>query len=155
MKREFSITDVVKAEAIRLRVEAKDCEDVIRKSGRVMVEQGVVEERYIDAMIEVFKEMGPYIVVTQGVAIPHARPEDGAKKVGLALLTLKKPINFGHEENDPVRICIAFATPDKDQHLKILASLAKFLQNREDIEAITNARTPEEVIEILRSYEEV
>ncbi|MHA1505595.1 MAG: PTS sugar transporter subunit IIA [Candidatus Asgardarchaeia archaeon] len=153
MGKTLSISDVVKPEVIKLKVEVTDCIDAIKKAGRILVEQGIVEERYIEGMIKTFNELGPYIVIAPGVAIPHARPEDGAKKVGLSIMTLKKPVIFGNEENDPVRICIAFASPDTHQHVKILASLANILQSKEDIEAISNAKTPQEVIEIIKKYE--
>lgn len=153
MKKNLSLSAVIKPEVIKLKVDVTDCIDAIKESGRVLVEQGIVEERYIDAMIKTFKELGAYIVIAPGVAIPHARPEDGAKKVGLAILTLKKPVKFGNEENDPVKICIAFASPDKNQHVKILASIANMLQCKKDLDAIANAKTPQEVIEILKKYE--
>ena len=154
MDRELSISDVVKPEIIKLRIEARDREDVVRRCGKTMLENGIIEERYIDAMIRVLKELGPYIVVCPGVAIPHAGPDDGAKKVGLAVITLKNPITFGNEKNDPVKVCFAFATPDKKQHVKILGSIARILQNKEDMERIANAQTPEEVIKVLVKYEQ-
>jgi mannitol/fructose-specific phosphotransferase system IIA component (Ntr-type) len=149
----ISLKDVIKPEVIKLKENAKDCFDAIKISGKILAEQGIVEDKYIDAMIRTFQEFGSYIVIAPGVAIPHARPEDGAKRVGLAIVTFKDPIKFGNPENDPVKICIAFASPNKTQHVKILAAIAKLLQHKEDIDAIANAENPKEVIEILQKYE--
>ena len=49
-------------------------------------------------MIDVVRDMGPYIVLAPGLAMPHARPEMGAKQVGAALVTLEKPIDFGSQK---------------------------------------------------------
>ena len=47
------------------------------------------EPTYTEAMIDVVRDMGPYIVLAPGLAMPHARPEMGAKQVGTALVTLE------------------------------------------------------------------
>jgi mannitol/fructose-specific phosphotransferase system IIA component (Ntr-type) len=61
----------------------KDWVEAVKLSGSLLAVDGIVEERYINAMVEVIKELGPYAVIAPGVAIPHARPEDGAKEIGL------------------------------------------------------------------------
>ena len=58
--------------------------------------------------------------------MPHGRPEEGVKKTGFALVTLKKPLEFNHEDNDPVDILITMAAVDAKrdlfgQHIRSLA----------------------------------
>lgn len=149
---EFSLYDAIKPESIRIKIEAKTREEAVKIAGRVMFEQGIVEERYINAMIDVLNKLGPYIVIAPGVALPHAGPNDGAKKVGIVILTLASPIYFGNKENDPVKVCIAFGTPDSKQHMKVLASFAELLQNRQDVEKIADANAPADIIKVLMKY---
>ena len=47
--------------------------------------------------------------------MPHGRPEEGVK-TGFALVTLKKPLIFNHEDNDPVDILITMAAVDATTH---------------------------------------
>ena len=42
-----------------------------------MVDAGFTEPTYTEAMIDVVRDMGPYIVLAPGLAMPHARPEMG------------------------------------------------------------------------------
>lgn len=42
---------------------------------------GCIKESYIDAMVNTVKNMGPYIVIAPGIAMPHAAPEDGVLKL--------------------------------------------------------------------------
>jgi PTS system ascorbate-specific IIA component len=99
-------------------------------------------------MIAVCQELGPYIAIAPGIAIPHARPEDGAKSFGLSLLVVKQGVEFG-SHNDPVYLVLSFATPDKESHLEFLRQLATLLQNVEDVaRVIVQKQTPEQV----RSY---
>ncbi len=48
--------------------------------------------------------------------MPHGRPEEGVKKTGFALVTLKKPLEFNDEDNDPVDILITMAAVDANTH---------------------------------------
>jgi PTS system ascorbate-specific IIA component len=105
-------------ETIELNVEVNDWIDAIRFCGSLFVKNGNTEAKYTDAMINTVKNMGQYIVIEKGIAMPHARPEDGAKKIGMGLIKLKKPIEFGNEEYDPVDILIFICAIDKTSHLK-------------------------------------
>ena len=80
------IQDVLTLDTVRARVDAKDWEEAVRTAGDLLYRKGVVEERYIDHMVQIVKEIGPYIVLIKGVALAHARPEDGAKAIGLLSL---------------------------------------------------------------------
>ena len=51
--------------------------------------------------------------------MPHGRPEEGVKKTGFALVTLRKPLAFNHEDNDPVDILITMAAVDANTHQEV------------------------------------
>ena len=154
-KKAPSIVDIITKDLIQLKVSVNNCDEAIRRSGEILLKSGVIEERYITGMLNLFRELGPYIVVAPGIAIPHARPEDGAKKVGFSVITLRNPVAFGHKENDPVRLVIAFASPGNELHVRVLGQLAEFLQNRDDVERIMEAEDAEDVVNIHAKYKSV
>jgi mannitol/fructose-specific phosphotransferase system IIA component (Ntr-type) len=96
-------------ERILLDYEAKDWEDAIRCAGRLLYQTGAVEKRYIESMVENINEHGPYIVVCQETALPHANTENGAIEEAASLVRLKKPIDFHSGTNDPVRYIIGMS----------------------------------------------
>ena len=145
------LQEMIYSDTILLDVEVKDWQEAIRVSGELLVKTGAVETRYIQAMIETVKSMGPYAVIAPGVALPHARPEDGAKKPCMSLITLKTPVNFGNKDNDPVKLVVAFATLDKTAHIKALTRLARILGDPEKVEALKNAKDKQLVEEIVAS----
>lgn len=129
--------------------------EAVELAGRLLVDSGAAEEEYVPAMIRTTEELGPYAVIAPGVAIPHARPEDGAKKVGLSLAVLAEPVEFGSKENDPVDLVFGFSTTDSDAHLELIQALADFIEKEENCEALRNADTVEEALKILeRSSDE-
>lgn len=123
------LTDLLTERSIALNVKAKNWEEVVRAGGKIMVDNDFVEERYTEAMVNTVKQMGAYIVIVPGIAMPHARPEDGAKKVGMAILTLDQPVVFGHAENDPVTVAVFLCAVDKMTHLRALADLMELLED--------------------------
>jgi len=110
----------------------------------------VVEERYVEAMVRVTEELGPYAVIAPGVAMPHARPEDGAREVGLSLVVLREGVNFG-SPNDPVYVVIGFAAKDKTSHLRVLQQLAEFLSEPDVVEELKRIRSEDELRTLLLS----
>lgn len=145
----MNIVEHVKSDRVLIGVKAKNWEDAVRISGKLLLDSGLVEPQYIEAMINVVKELGPYSVVAPGVALPHARPEDGAKKLGISIVILDNEVYFG-SPNDPVKIVIAFSSPDKTSHLEVLRDLAIMLSDNDLIKKLKAVKSKDELIEILR-----
>jgi len=141
--------EMLPVERIALNVEVKDWQEAIRAVGSMMVSTGVVEERYIDGMIATTKELGPYIVIAPGIAIPHSRPEDGVISTCLAYARLIPPINFGNKENDPVHILFALGALDHTQHVEALKQIAEILSDQDKFQKLLEADTVESVTAIL------
>lgn len=150
-KAEKMLIDVINKDLIELNVEATDWKDAIRKGGQLLVEQGVAKESYVDAMIQSAITIGPYIVLEKGIALPHAAPQDNTFKIGVSIITLKTPVEFGHEENDPVSLVICLASTDASSHMQVLADIGKIFDEEDLSNKIVNAQTKEEVLDIITS----
>lgn len=131
---------------VKINVEASDWQSAVRATGRILVENELAEEEYIEAMVRMVEELGPYIVMTPGIAIPHARPEEGAKRVGFAAIKLAVPIEFGNEYNDPVYLVLGFCSPNATEHVALLAKIAAVLEAEDILESIKAANTAEELV---------
>lgn len=143
------LEELLPKEAIAVAVEADDREDAVRAAGRLLVASGAIESRYVDAMCDALETLGPYCVIAPGVALPHAKPDDGVLRTAISLVTLREPVTFGHATNDPVRLVIALAPLDKEAHLAALQELAGRLSDGEVIEQLAAATSPEEVFTLL------
>jgi len=131
--------------AIRVNVEVNSWQEAVRAAGELLVKNGHAKPPYVEGMIELATELGPYIVMTPGVAIPHARPEAGAIDVGFAAIKLAHPIAFGNEENDPVYLVLAFCTPSADAHIELLSIIADRLGQDNLLEKVIAAETIEDI----------
>jgi mannitol/fructose-specific phosphotransferase system IIA component (Ntr-type) len=95
--------------------------------------------------------MGPYIVIAPGIAMPHARPEDGVKQVCMSLITLKEPVKFGNETNDPVKLVIEFGAIDNHTHLQALSQLMNLFTSKKYTESVINTLNINEVLKIINN----
>jgi mannitol/fructose-specific phosphotransferase system IIA component (Ntr-type) len=145
----FQLKDLLTPATIRLHVAASDPGQVIREAGQLLLISGAIEERYIEAMQQALQTYGPYMVIVPGVALLHARPSDGVKRPCISLLTLEPPVPFGNEDNDPVKMAIAFGAVDRQKHLQALTMLTQLLANEQALSAIQASTSVEEVMHII------
>ena len=146
------LQDLLSEENVSFHYPAETWEDVIRHGGQLMVDGGFTEPTYTEAMIDVVRDMGPYIVLAPGLAMPHARPEMGAKQVGTALVTLEKPIDFGSPENDPVSVAVFLCAPNKEEHIQLLTDIATLFEDEEFLDAAVNFESIEDVQAFLSEH---
>lgn len=151
----LTLRKALNGRTVQAKVSASSWEQAIEKIGMLMVRENLVEEGYIEAMKNTVRELGPYCVIAPGIAMPHARPEDGVIKTGFTLVTLKTPVEFGSKENDPVDIVIAFAATSKESHINALREIALSLSKHEFVEQIRAAKTSEQLLETIQKHEDL
>ena len=134
---------------VKTKISVDSWEGAVDQVGTVMVNAGIVTESYIDAMKEAVRQLGPYCVIAPGIALPHARPEDGVLRSGFSLITLATPVEFGNVYNDPVDIIIGLAAVDKESHVEALRELARYFRDSRFVRSVRLAKTIDELIKIV------
>lgn len=148
----YMLNDLLTWNTIKVNANCGDWMEAIKLGTSILIDNGFVEERYYDAIINNFKQLGPYMVVAPGIVLSHARPEDGVKKLSMSLVTLKNPVEFGNEFNDPVKLVITLAASDNETHLKALSQLMELFMNCDDMDKIFKASNKEDIISIINKY---
>lgn len=143
------IKDILTAQHILIHKEVSDWQEAIKVVAEPLLKEEVITENYIDAMINTVKEYGPYIVIGEHIALAHARPTDGSKKLGLSVATLKNPVNFGHEDHDPVNIIFCLSAIDNYSHLNIMKNLIELIHDKDKLKRLAQADTVESFENIL------
>jgi PTS system ascorbate-specific IIA component len=136
--------------AVKLQCAAEDWKEAVRIGIQLLLDRGIAEPRYYDAIITSVEQNGPYFLLMPYVALPHARPENGALKEGFSLVTLRTPVNFGSTENDPIGILLSFAAANATAQLEnTLAQAALLFEEEERVTSIANAHTMQEIQAVL------
>lgn len=137
---------------VKTKIDACDWKDAITKAAMPLLESGGIIESYIDKMIENVIEYGPYIVIAPGIALAHARAEDGVNNQCFCISTLKKPVLFGNEYNDPVSLLVVMASANNNDHIEILKRLMAIISDEEKYNFIINSNSDEAVLSFVKTY---
>ena len=133
---------IIENGAFALGQEAADWKAAVKLGTDLLVKAGAAEERYYEAILKMTEELGPYYVIAPGIAMPHTRPENGAKKTGFALVTLKNPVSFGHSDNDPVEIVLCICAKDaKDMNESVIVEAVTLFDDEKAVERLKKAQS--------------
>lgn len=124
--------------------------DAIRLAAQPMLKSGQIRATYPEAMIAKVEEFGPFINLGSGIAIPHARPEDGVNEVGMSMLVLDKPIYLLDDPNQEIYLLICIAAIDNETHLKALSHLTTILRSKETIKLLLQSRSYQDIQNIIK-----
>lgn len=137
---------------IKLDVECTDWIDSIKKSADILLKKGYIEEKYVHAMINNIVENGPYIIISEGFAMPHEGLDMGTIKMGMSLIRLKNPVIYD-KDYEPVEFVCCLSAVDQKSHLKAFFNLVNILSSDGFKDEIRSAKTPREIAEIIEKYE--
>lgn len=127
---------------ILLGLESESKEEAIIRAGELLFNNGYTKYEYIDSMLERENIISTYIGL--GIAIPHGT-ESGkseVEKAGIIVLQYPKGIKFGTQT---AYLLIAVAAKH-DEHLEIISSIAKSLEDIELIEKIKTTTNPKDIL---------
>lgn len=144
---EVTVSGLLEPAAVRLGEPAADRTEAIRRAGAVLVESGAVEEAYVESMLAREESVSTY--VGEQVAIPHGTLEGRSliRRDALSFVRFAEPVDWGGAGEVTVAIGIA-ATGDGQ--VEVLAELANILLDPDRAQALRDAGSPEEVVELLR-----
>jgi len=148
------LTKLLNEKRILIGSEAANAEAAIREAGLLLEREGCITPDYTCACISALKEMGPYIVLARGLALPHSRPENGALQTAVSLVIPREPICFGHKTNDPVKLIFLLAAADSQAHLQALKDISLFAIHAQYLETLAGMQSPEEAYAYIRSITE-
>lgn len=136
-------------DSLLIRENVSDRELAITIAGELLVNSGKVEPSYVQSMLDAVAKFGPYIVIAPGIALAHGKPGDDVIDTGLSLLVLKTPINFEHQQNDPVSLVFGLAARDHESHISIMASLAEVLSDQAKVDSLLRSKDSDQIRDLL------
>lgn len=106
--------------------EVSSWEDAIRIASQPLLSKGVIDEIYIENMIHSVNRNGPYIVLMDYFALPHAEPGIGVNQLGMSLLTVEHPVDL---KGNLVKVFLVLAAIDSKAHIDALAEISLLLMD--------------------------
>lgn len=125
-----------------------DWEDAIRKAAIPLRDEGFITENYVENMIQIVKDDGPYMVISDLVTLSHAKAESGVNKTGMSMLLLTDERDM---HGKPIKLVIVLAAVDNEQHLKGISELTKLFSNKSVKNSILKSRSKEELYYLIKT----
>ena len=126
----------------------KDWKEAITKAGEILKKNNIIRHDYIEEMVKLIEKHGAYIVIEEGMAIPHAPISENVLKAGISLLVVKEKVLFPNGKG--ANIFLSFATTNNTEHLGILNDLFELITKYNFIEKISKITDYEELEEYFR-----
>lgn len=146
------LNDWLTPDTIHIRHDITDWREAVKASAQPLLANGTITADYVEAIFAQHEKLGPYYVLAPGIAMPHARPEEGAKGLGLSLLTLPHGVKFNSEDNDPVYSVVMLAAPDKHSHIELISELAELFSSEDEMQKIFAAKDIKTIQEIISTF---
>ena len=137
-----------------LDAQASTWQEAVRASGAPLVASGAITSGYVEATVEHIEKMGPYVVISKHVALPHSPNRSGVVRTAMSCVRLAQPVSFGSELNDPVHYEFMLACADATSHTQALVHLANLLQTRDFLDVLGTAQSPDDIVGYVSAYED-
>ncbi len=139
----FSLKEFLNKENVEFIEKVENWEEAIRKSGEILVRNKISNKKYVEEMIRTIRKFGAYIVIEEGIAIPHAPISENVFKTGIGLLVVKERVYFPNGKG--ANIFMSFAAEDRTGHEIILKDLFELITKHKFIEKISKIRKYDEL----------
>ena len=118
------LSDVVKSDYIQILEQEEKLEEAIRISCRPLLEDGIIAEHYVTAIMDIIGQYGLYFEYVPGILLAHANAPEDVYRVGISLTVLKKPLQY---EEKKIQYIFTVATPNYKDHAAALDELFKIM----------------------------
>lgn len=144
--------NLVEKNCILLDQDVHSFEEVIQLMGAEFEKVGIVKPTYVDAVIA-REKVFPTGLAADGhnIAIPHTDPEH-VLRPAMGVVVTKEPIEVSMMGSPDIKLQSKIFFPLAMEHpkkqLDLLRQLMNVFKTREDLDAISAAKTPEEVLAV-------
>ena len=150
-----NLVDFLPEPAIQVELKSQNKKEVLKELVQTLASAHGVKNAagILDALLE-REELGS-TGIGQGIAIPHGK-SDSVNKVIAALGVSRRGIDFDALDGESVYIFFMLVAPANSAgiHLKILAKISRLLKDKFFMQALREARTPQEALKLIKDENE-
>ena len=134
-----TLRKLLKKENVKFIEKAEDWKEAILQSGNLLVSNRKVTSEYVKEMIELVEKHGPYIVIEEGIAMPHAGVSENVLETGISLLVVKEKVALPEGRN--ANIFLSFAAKNKNDNIDIMNDLFELITKHKFIDEVSKMKS--------------
>ena len=125
-------------------------EEAIKLGFSPLIKENYINKNYCEKIVKLINDFGPYMIISEGLAIPHAENTNDVYKSGMTLLYLKHPVIF--PKNKKVNLLFCLAAKNKKDHVQSLEDILILEEKFSFRKKLENISTKKDILEILNEY---
>ncbi len=147
----MSILELVTEDCIKVPLESKRKNDLIREMVTLLEEAGKIQDSEAIYQAVRSREDQGSTGLGEGIAIPHAKVE-GVSELTLAIGIAPEGVDFESLDGQDAKVFfMILAPPDKaGQHIQALSEVARITRSAAFMRALIHSQTPAEVLELFQ-----
>ena len=134
----YTLKKLLKKENVKFIDKAESWKEAIFQSGDLLVSNKKVTLEYVHEMIELVEKHGPYIVLEEGIAMPHAGISENVLETGISLLVVNERVSLPEGRN--ANIFLSFAAKNKNENIDIMNDLFELITKYEFIDKVSKMK---------------
>ena len=134
-----TLRKLLKKENVKFIERTEDWKEAILQSGNLLVSNRKVTSEYVKEMIELVEKHGPYIVIEEGIAMPHAGVSENVLETGISLLVVKEKVALPEGRN--ANIFLSFAAKNKNDNIDIMNDLFELITKHKFIDEVSKMKS--------------
>ena len=134
----YTLKKLLKKENVKFIDKAENWKEAIFQSGDLLVSNKKVTSEYVQEMIELVEKHGPYIVLEEGIAMPHAGISENVLETGISLLVVNEKVSLPEGRN--ANIFLSFAAKNKNDNIDIMNDLFELITKYEFIDKVSKMK---------------
>ena len=134
----YTLKKLLKKGNVKFIDEAENWKEAIFQSGDLLVSNKKVTSEYVEEMIELVEKHGPYIVLEEGIAMPHAGISENVLETGISLLVVDEKVSLPEGRN--ANIFLSFAAKNKNDNIDIMNDLFELITKYEFIDKVSKMK---------------
>lgn len=146
-----TMVSLIKKEHIQFAKHVVDYKEAVTLAASPLLNDGVIEPRYIQKMIWAISNLGPYMVILPKVAFVHAGTEDGVNRNGISCLHLESSVLFGEKRVSEVSVIFVIASVFKED--AGLLKLVGLLESADNLNRLLQAKHADDILELIKEGE--
>ena len=140
------LTEHLTADRVRFADDVTSWQQAVDLVTEPLVADGAITPAYVDAVTaSIAGPGGTYIDLGFGIALAHARPEQGVVRPALSFLRVRPSVLLADDPAHPIDLFLCLAATDSSGHMRTMQELATLLTDDDARARLLAATTPADV----------
>lgn len=147
----MALVDLISEEVVKIPLASGNKSDALHELVQILVDAGKVDD--LDTVLAAIldRENKQSTGLEKGIAVPHGKT-DAVKSLVVSVGISKEGIAFDSMDGQPAKLFFMLIAPPNQPgpHVEALAEIAKLAQSQTFCNALINANSAKEVVDLLR-----